>query len=61
MKSQNHNLSDPSKQNKKAHRIINIAATLPNMNKGKIKSDVQGSYTGIGTDGSYPVQDADDL
>ena len=45
----------------KAKRIISIAATLPNMNKGKIPSDVQGSYTGMSADGTPPVQDADDL
>lgn len=28
---------------------------------GKIPSDVQGSYTGVGEDGKSPVQDADDL
>ncbi len=28
---------------------------------GKIKSDVEGSYTGIGVHGDPPVQDADDL
>ena len=27
----------------------------------RIKSDVEGSYTGISEDGSAPVQDADDL
>ncbi len=27
----------------------------------KIKSDVEGSYTGVSVDGSRPVQDADDL
>ena len=45
----------------KAKRIISIAATLPNQNKGKIPSDVQGSYTGMSFDGTAPVQDADDL
>lgn len=28
---------------------------------GSIPSDVQGSYTGTGADGTPPVQDADDL
>lgn len=30
-------------------------------NTEKIKSDVNGSYTGCPTDGEQPVQDADDL
>jgi len=51
----------PSFENKKAKRIISIAATLPNQNKGNIPSDVQGSYTGMSSDGTPPVQDADDL
>lgn len=32
-----------------------------NFNNEKIKSDVNGSYTGCPTDGEPPVQDADDL
>lgn len=29
--------------------------------KGKIPTDVDGSYTGVPEDGGEPVQDADDL
>ena len=29
--------------------------------KDKIQTDTQGSYTGVGKDGTKPVQDADDL
>ena len=32
-----------------------------NFNNEKIKSDVNGSYTGYPTDEERPVQDADDL
>ena len=55
------NKNKKPKSEMKAKRIISLAATLPNMNKGKIPSDVQGSYTGMSADGSPPVQDADDL
>lgn len=34
---------------------------LPHMADEQPHSDVLGSYTGTGTDGDRPVQDADDL
>lgn len=37
------------------------AHTLPLEGKGTIRSDIQGSYTGMDIDGGRPVQDADDL
>lgn len=41
--------------------IEDIAFTLMKEGKGNIKSDVDGSYTGISFDGEIPTQDADDL
>ena len=45
----------------KGYRIISIAATIQNMNKGFIPSDVTGSYTGMTRENEQPEQDADDL
>lgn len=42
-------------------RVKAVALTLPQEGKGKIPSDVNGSYTGTPVDGEVPVQDADDL
>lgn len=42
-------------------RAERAACALPDMNKGNIPSDINGSYTGTPTDDLYPVQDADDL
>lgn len=39
----------------------NALKTLENYNSDKIKSDVNGSYTGCPVDKEKPVQDADDL
>jgi hypothetical protein len=38
-----------------------MAATLQNMSKSEIPTDVMGSYTGTARDGDIPIQDADDL
>lgn len=38
-----------------------IASTLREQNKKSIPSDVDGSYTGVTSEGDAPVQDADDL
>ncbi len=38
-----------------------IAEVIPIQGKGEIKSDVDGSYTGITANGEVPVQDVDDL
>lgn len=35
--------------------------TVKNFNTQKIKSDVNGSYTGYPSDSEEPIQDADDL
>lgn len=37
------------------------ARALPEEGRGRIRSDVLGSYTGTGERGERPVQDADDL
>lgn len=42
-------------------KIENISKTLKEQGTGQIKSDVQGSYTGIDNKYEKPVQDADDL
>lgn len=42
-------------------RAEHAACALPDMNKGEIPSDVNGSYTGTPLDDLVPVQDADDL
>ncbi len=34
---------------------------LPKQGRGRISSDVLGSYTGTPEDGGMPIQDADDL
>ena len=41
--------------------INKMAATLQNMSKSEIPTDVMGSYTGTPRDGDTPDQDADDL
>ncbi|MGX8702412.1 hypothetical protein [Caproiciproducens sp.] len=41
--------------------VDKMAATLPNMSKSEIPTDVLGSYTGTARDGEKPDQDADDL
>lgn len=46
---------------KDAQNLTNIVRTLPQEGKGRICSDVNGSYTGTPEDGGVPVQDADDL
>jgi len=48
-------------KHEKGYRIISIAATIQNMNKGFIPSDVTGSYTGMTRTNEDPEQDADDL
>jgi len=45
----------------KIYKITNLAQTMQNENKGPVPSDVLGSYTGMTTDDTSPVQDADDL
>ncbi len=41
--------------------INRMAATIQNMSKSEIPTDVMGSYTGTPRDGDTPEQDADDL
>jgi hypothetical protein len=55
MNKKRRNLPDGTK------RIIAIAATIRNENKGAIPSDVNGNYTGMTRENEPPVQDADDL
>lgn len=45
-------------KNETVNQIINC---IKNEGKGSIKSDVNGSYTGMTVDYENPVQDADDL
>lgn len=45
----------------KEEKVGKMAATLPNMSKSDIPSDILGSYTGTPRDGEKPDQDADDL
>lgn len=42
-------------------RASGAVRQLPETGRGRILSDVQGSYTGTPADGGQPVQDADDL
>jgi hypothetical protein len=42
-------------------KVEKIAATLQDMSKSEIPTDVMGSYTGTARDGDTPIQDADDL
>lgn len=42
-------------------KIEDISHTLKKQGTGKIKSDVQGSYTGLDKKYEQPVQDVDDL
>ncbi|GEM_PF-4777264 len=42
---------------KRTHKLLSHLLRVPQY--GPI--DVQGSYTGMADDGTYPVQDADDL
>ena len=42
-------------------KIKIMVATLQNMSKSEIPTDVMGSYTGTARDGDIPIQDADDL
>lgn len=46
---------------KKTKQQDEIEQTLRETGKDEIPSDVLGSYTGMGTDGDSPEQDADDL
>lgn len=41
--------------------IDGITEIIPHMSAAEIPSDVLGSYTGMGAEGLYPEQDADDL
>lgn len=45
------------KHNKKDTSIFSDLTNKDN----KIKSDTDGSYTGVAEDNDYPIQDADDL
>lgn len=53
--------TERTKQKEKDKRINEVVSQIRNMNKGEIKSDVTGSYTGTSEDDGYPEQDADDL
>lgn len=55
-----HNDKKRNKQESKPN-IDKMAATLQNMSKSEIPTDVMGSYTGTARDGDTPDQDADDL
>lgn len=52
---------EPKSQKEIDNEIRIMAATLLNMNRGAIPTDVMGSYTGTAEDGEEPTQDADDL
>ena len=47
-------------KNKKESKVDSVINAYKNLDKS-IKSDVDGSYTGVPVDGGEPVQDADDL
>lgn len=54
--------NDDQKDKEQVEAEIKImAATLQNMSKSEIPTDVMGSYTGTARDGDIPIQDADDL
>lgn len=52
-------MDNPKKQ--PSPKVKKTAKVLINMNKGKIPSDVLGSYTGMTREDERPEQDADDL
>lgn len=45
----------------KPSRAAQDASTLRNQSRGKVPSDILGSYTGTPRDDEVPEQDADDL
>lgn len=45
----------------KKHPDPETMCPLPNIANEQASTDVLGSYTGLGKDGDFPVQDADDL
>lgn len=50
-----------SNKNKIENKVNEVIDAYKNLDKS-IKSDINGSYTGVPLDGSlHPVQDADDL
>jgi hypothetical protein len=52
---------NPNDKKQVQNEIERMAATLQNMSKSEIPTDVMGSYTGTARDGDIPIQDADDL
>ena len=56
-------MDQKDEKRKKSNSDIVMQATdsLPTEGRGKILSDVLGSYTGLSADGERPEQDADDL
>ena len=52
---------EKTKRKEKDKRLEEVISQLRDTNKGEIKSDVAGSYTGTSEDGGRPEQDADDL
>lgn len=57
----NHKYRRIKANNPKKDLIKQITNCIKNEGKGFIKSDVGGSYTGMGVNYEDPVQDADDL
>ena len=41
--------------------VIDAINAMKKSGRGRIESDVEGSYRGISKDGDSPVQDSDDL
>ena len=54
-------MDNKNKKLPKEEKIKTLSQILPQEGKGKILSDVNGSYTGTPIDSLQPTQDADDL
>lgn len=55
------NSSGASKEARKRPDPVALAREFRMTGDARIRSDVEGSYTGVTRDGERPVQDADDL
>lgn len=56
------NDSSASSKSKRTHiDPVSLARSFRETRDDKIRSDVEGSYTGVARDGGTPIQDVDDL
>lgn len=55
------NSSAPSEEERKQPDPISLAREFRMTRDDGIRSDVQGSYTGVTREGDTPIQDVDDL